>query len=86
MNDGCVTTGMLSQSCLTLVTPYTIARQVPLSTGFFRREYWSGLPFPPPGDLPNQGIEPESPGSLPLHHQTPTYIHFLSSLSSFQNR
>ena len=52
MNDGCVTTGMLSQSCLTLVTPYTIARQVPLSTGFFRREYWSGLPFPPPGDLP----------------------------------
>ena len=63
MNDGCVTTGMLSQSCLTLVTPYTIARQVPLSTGFFWREYWSGLPFPPPGDLPNQGIEPESPVS-----------------------
>ena len=39
-------------------TPWTVAHQVPLSIGFSRQEYWSGLPFPPPGDLPNQGIEP----------------------------
>ena len=39
------------------VTPWTIARQVPLSLGFLRQEYQSGLPFPPPGDLPDPGIE-----------------------------
>ena len=38
----------------------TAARQAPLSVGFPRQEYWSGLPFPPPGDLPDQGIEPAS--------------------------
>ena len=37
------------------------ARQAPLSMGFSRQEYWSGLPFPPPEDLPDPGIEPESP-------------------------
>ena len=37
------------------VTPWTVARQAPLSMGFSRQEYWSGLPFPPPGDLPNPG-------------------------------
>ena len=42
-------------------TPRTVARQAPLSMGFLRREYWSGLPFPPPGDLPNPGIELTSP-------------------------
>ena len=42
------------------VTPWTVARQAPLSMGFSRHEYWSGLPFPPPGDLPNPGFEPES--------------------------
>ena len=42
-------------------TPWTIARQAPLSMGFFRQEYWSGLPFPSSGDLPNLGIEPGSP-------------------------
>ena len=41
-------------------TLWTIALQVPLSVGFFRQEYWSGLPCPPPGDLPNPGIEPRS--------------------------
>ena len=45
-------------SCILLfVTPWTIGHQV-LSTGFPRQEYWSGLPFPPPGDLPGPGIEP----------------------------
>ena len=47
---------MLSRVQL-LVTPWTVARQAPLSTGFSRQEYWSGLPRPPPGDLPNPGIE-----------------------------
>ena len=44
-------------------TPWAIACQALLSIGFFRQEYWSGLPFPPSGDLPNPGIEP---GSLTL--------------------
>ena len=42
-------------------TPWTIAHQAPLSMGFSRQEYWSGLPCPPPGDLPDPGIEPMSP-------------------------
>ena len=42
-------------------TPWTIARQPPLSMEFSRQEYWSGLPFPSPGDLPIPRIEPESP-------------------------
>ena len=42
-------------------TPWTVARQAPLSMGFPRREYWSGLPFPSPGDLLDPGIQPASP-------------------------
>ena len=42
-------------------SPWTVAHQVPLSMGFSRQEYWSGLPFPSPGDLPHPGIEPGSP-------------------------
>ena len=42
-------------------TLWTVAGQAPLSMGFSRQEYWSGLPFPSPGDLPNPGIEPWSP-------------------------
>ena len=52
--------GLLSKSCPTLMTPWTVACQTPLSIGFSRQEYWSGLPFPSPGDLPNLGIEPKS--------------------------
>ena len=48
-------------SYLTLTTLWTVAAQVPLSMGFSREEYWSGLPFPSPGDLPDPGIEPGSP-------------------------
>ena len=48
----------VAQSCLTL---WTIAHQAPLSMGFSRQEYWSGLLFPSPGDLPNLGTEPGSP-------------------------
>ena len=43
------------------VTSWTAAHQAPLSTGFSRQEYWSGLPLPSPGDLPNPGIELTSP-------------------------
>ena len=42
-------------------TPWTIAHQAPVSMGSSRQEYWSGLPFPSPGDLPDPGIEPRSP-------------------------
>ena len=42
-------------------TPWTVARQAPLPMGFPRQEYWSGLPFPSPGDPPNLGIESRSP-------------------------
>ena len=43
------------------VTLWTVAYHAPLSMGFFRQEDWSGLPFPPPGDVPKSGIEPGSP-------------------------
>ena len=42
-------------------TPWNVAHQAPLTMECFRQEYWSGVPFPTPGDLPNPGIEPESP-------------------------
>ena len=51
----------VAQSCLTLYDPWTVAHQAPPSMGFSRQEYWSGLPFPSPGDLPDPGIEPRSP-------------------------
>ena len=44
-------------------TLWTVACQAPLSKGFSRQEYWSGLPCPPPGDLPDPGTEPKSPMS-----------------------
>ena len=56
-------------------TPWTVALQAPLSMGFSRQEYWSGLLLPPPGDLPHPGIKPNllhllhgQVGPLPLHH------------------
>ena len=49
--------GLVAQSCPTLVNPWTVACQVPLSMGFSRQEYWNGLPCPPPGNLPHPGIE-----------------------------
>ena len=45
-------------------TPWTVAYEAPLSMGFPRQEYWSGLPFPPPGDLPESGLKPRSPALL----------------------
>ena len=52
---------LVTKSCLTLETPWSIACQALLSMGFPRQEYWSGLPFPSPMDLPDPGIEPMSP-------------------------
>ena len=51
---------------LLFMTLWTVARQASLSTGFLRQEYWSGLPFPTPGDLPDPRIEPTSPESPAL--------------------
>ena len=50
--------GLVAKSCPTLVTPWTVARQAPLSLEFSRQEYWSGLPFPSPGDLLTQVLNP----------------------------
>ena len=63
-----------SLSCVWLfVTPWTVAHQAPLSMEFSRQEYWSGLPFASPGDLPDPGMEPASPAlqadSSPLSQQ-----------------
>ena len=52
--------GLVSKSCPTLTTPWTVAYQAPLSTGFSRQKYWSGLPFSSPGDLPDPGTEHRS--------------------------
>ena len=58
MEHGCLVTKL----CPTLfVTPWTVARQAPLSVGFPRQEYWSWLPFPSPGDFPYSATEPASP-------------------------
>ena len=62
----------VTTSCPTLVTPWTVAHQSPLSVEFSRQEYWSGLLCPPSGHLPDPGIEQGSPAwqvdSLPLSH------------------
>ena len=56
-------------------TPWIVARQAPLSMGLSQQEYWNGLPFPPPGDLPDSGIKSGSP-ALPLSHLgNPTPLH-----------
>ena len=51
----------VAKSCLTLCDPMDCSYQAPLSMEFSRQEYWSGLPFPSPGDLPDPGVEPRSP-------------------------
>ena len=53
--------GLVTKLCLTLAIPQTVAHQASLFMGFPRQEYWNGLPFPTPGDLPDPRIEPESP-------------------------
>ena len=59
----CVCMCSIVKLCQLFATPWTVALQAPLSMGFSRQEYWGGLPFPPPGDLPSPGIEPVSPAA-----------------------
>ena len=70
--------GLVAKSCLTLATLWTVAHQASLSIGFSREEYWSGLPFPSPGDLPDPGIETGSlalqADSLPTELPGKTYL------------
>ena len=75
---------LVSQLCPTLWTPWTVAFQAPLSMDFSRQEYWSGLPFPSPGDLPASGIEHRSCAlqwdSLPYEPPVkPLHIHILNT-------
>ena len=69
--------GLFAKLCMTLETPWTVACQVPLSMGFSRQEYWSGLPFPSPWDLPDPEIKPRSSAlqadSLPMELQGKSY-------------
>ena len=53
--------GLIVKPCPTLSTSWVVAHWAPLFVGFPRQEYWSGLQFPAPGDLPDPGIEPGSP-------------------------
>ena len=75
------------------VTPWTVALQAPLSMGFSRQDYWSGLSFPPPRELPNPGIEPASPALAgrfstlshqgdPIQYTIHIYIYSFSDSSS----
>ena len=79
---------LVAQSCPTLSTPWT-SRQAPLSLRFSRQEYWNGLSCPPPGNLPNPGIESVSPalhvGSLPTEPpgKPPNLLNFTHYLQKF---
>ena len=86
----------LLQSCPILcdLVDWTVAHQAPMSMGFSKQEYWSGLPFPPPGDLPDPGIKPavpalqadslllESPGKSPESHDSAKHFAFIYLLIS----
>ena len=62
----CVCICVCAQLCLTLCSPWTVTHQAPLSMGLSRQEYWSGLPFPTPGDLRDPGMNPPSLASPAL--------------------
>ena len=72
--------GLVAKSWPTLATPWTVASQAPLSMGFSRQEYWSGQPFPSPGDLSAQGSNPGLPHCRQVLHQ----LSYEGSPSSFQ--
>ena len=81
--------GFVTKSCLTLVTPWAVASEAPLSVGFSRREYWSGLPFPSPGDLPNPGIKSRFPtqqaDSLPTEQWGKPYSYYILTTVAVKN-
>ena len=70
------------------VTPWTVSRQVPLSVGFPRQEYWRGLPFTSPWDLPNPGIQLRSPvlqaDSLPSVPPAKLTFAYVLSMAAFE--
>ena len=65
-------------------TPWTVTLQAPLSMGFSRQEYWSGLPCPPPGHLPDPGIKPASPVSLALQADSLPLSHLGSTMAYYR--
>ena len=69
---------LVTKSCPTLAIQWTVIHQGPLYMRFSRQEYWCGLPFPSPGDLPHPGIEPRSPSlqtdALPSEPQGKSYM------------
>ena len=69
--------GLVAKLCPTLATPWTVACQAPLHMGFSRQEYWSGFPFPPPGDIPDPGIKPPS-----LKKENVSHISYVEKLST----
>ena len=75
-----VIASLLCPTLQLFVTPWTVAQQAPLSIGFSRQEYWSGLPFLSPGDRPDSGIKPRSPAlqadSLPSEPLSIWYLEF----------
>ena len=82
----CICCSLIANSN-SFVTPWTVAHWAPLSMGLPREEYWSGLPFPSPGDLPDSGIEPLYPilqaDSLPLRHQGRPYMYVCVCIAVF---
>ena len=66
----CEVRSQVAQSCPTLCDPMDLAHQTPLSTGFSKQEYWSRLPFPSPGDIPNPGKT-----YIYIYTNTQTHIH-----------
>ena len=67
------------------VTPWTVACQAPLSMGFSRQEYWSGLSWPPSGDLPDPGMKPASP-ALQMDSLPPNYGGIATPFSVISNK
>ena len=80
--------GVVAKSCLTLATPWTVVCQAPLSMGLSRQVYWSGLPFPSPGDLPDPRIKPSSPAmqaySLPTELQGKSFCGLVANFYSIK--
>ena len=68
--------GLDAKSCLTLASPWTVVHQAPLSMGSSRQEYWTGLPFPTPGDLPDPGIESKSPIASGFFTTEPSFMQY----------
>ena len=80
----------VAQLCLILCNPMTVAHQAPLSMEFSRQEYWNGLPFPSPGDLPNPGTEPRPPAlqedALPFEPPVkPVSLQILLLITTFKH-